>query len=443
MYYDFPMRAIQPIMLKIVSKNNDYLIKINNADKFISTPSGNLILSRDKELIELIIVELQKFYELEIDKKNSILGEPVERVSLYSLLSTEIDFWRDTSKKFPLSEMEKKINIDPITNLSPGPEMSDQVHQWQDIIKLLNDKGYDFYKIQYFGEKKIIKNLAKEILYDFSNAQPFQKTIFIQLTHIFDSIISSWAFVFGNIPHSKFPVIFTETAAFQKIIDLAPIEKKLGEDGKYSDGAYPIELMGKVIKEETKEEIEKKSLKKIEVFKELEEIFLICEKFKQINSKEILFFLNLIENGESKKVEFKETLSLDIKNQTKEKWIEESILKTIAGYLNSEGGHLFIGIDDNGTSIGIKNEISKLFKSKDKILLHLKNLIKHKIGETVFPLISFRIIEIHNNDILYVNCKKSDREILIGNDFYIRSGPSTDKIEGKQMIDYIRKNFTN
>ena len=54
-----------------------------------------------------------------------------------------------------------------------------------------------------------------------------------------------------------------------------------------------------------------------------------------------------ISNGESKTLEFKETLSLDLKNQVKEKGIELSSLKTITGFLNSDGGDLLIGINDN------------------------------------------------------------------------------------------------
>ena len=48
---------------------------------------------------------------------------------------------------------------------------------------------------------------------------------------------------------------------------------------------------------------------------------------------------SLIRQGESKNIEFKETLSLDLKKQTKEKYIEISALKTIVAFLNTEGGN--------------------------------------------------------------------------------------------------------
>ncbi|HQV93355.1 MAG TPA: hypothetical protein PLF41_02730, partial [Anaerolineales bacterium] len=48
----------------------------------------------------------------------------------------------------------------------------------------------------------------------------------------------------------------------------------------------------------------------------------------------------LIREGESKRTELKETLSLDVKKRTKEKYIETSALKTVVAFLNTEGGIL-------------------------------------------------------------------------------------------------------
>jgi hypothetical protein len=94
---------------------------------------------------------------------------------------------------------------------------------------------------------------------------------------------------------------------------------------------------------------------------------------------------SIIRAGESKKTEFKETLSLDIKKQTKEKYIEDSAIKTIAAFLNTEGGTLLIGVADSGQMKGVETEISKFHSSKDKFLLHFKNLLRDRIGELSSP----------------------------------------------------------
>ena len=66
------------------------------------------------------------------------------------------------------------------------------------------------------------------------------------------------------------------------------------------------------------------------------------------------------EKGETKDTEFKSTLSLDLKTNKKEKYIQEAIIKTIAGFLNTDGGTLLIGVNDDNTPIGIDFEIEKL-----------------------------------------------------------------------------------
>jgi hypothetical protein len=155
--------------------------------------------------------------------------------------------------------------------------------------------------------------------------------------------------------------------------------------------------------------------------------------------------LNLIRDGESKFVEFKESLSLDIKKQAKEKYIELSALKTIVALLNTEGGTLFIGVSDNGDITGIDLEIEKFHnKSTDKFLLHVKNLIKTRIGEEFYPFIEYELVNVNKNNILMVNCKKSSNPCYLDNaEFYVRTNPATDKLEGPKLVKYIENHFRN
>ena len=184
-------------------------------------------------------------------------------------------------------------------------------------------------------------------------------------------------------------------------------------------------------------------------FNERVEVFSICKKFIEVSSYEDPLVLQ-IKKGESKIQEFKESLSLDVRKKKdksyqpkKEKYMEEAVLKTIAGFLNSDGGELFIGVDDKSTILGIKNEIDILHHSStDKILLHLKNLIKTNIGVGFSNLINISIENLNNLDLIHVICKKSDKEIFVkGKDFYVRLGPSTDKLEGKELLEYSKSRF--
>lgn len=151
---------------------------------------------------------------------------------------------------------------------------------------------------------------------------------------------------------------------------------------------------------------------------------------------------DLIPKGESKTLEFKQTYVMDIKSGEKEKYIETAALKTVAAFLNSDGGDLFVGVDDDGNVTGVNAELEKFYKNEDKYLLNFKNQVKSKIGEAFYPLIDYQLINIDELLVLHVSCGASTTPCFIDDkDFYVRSGPSTDKLEGKAQHEYIQQKF--
>ncbi len=153
--------------------------------------------------------------------------------------------------------------------------------------------------------------------------------------------------------------------------------------------------------------------------------------------------LSLLREGESKTLEFKQTYSLEIKDNTKQKYIEDSALKTIAAFLNTDGGILLIGVDDAGDLVGVEREIESLHQgSRDKFLLNFKNRFKSMIGEQFYPVIEYELIEIMDKLVFQVICKRSELEVYIEDKaFYVRANPATDKLEGRKLSDYIRQRF--
>ena len=161
-----------------------------------------------------------------------------------------------------------------------------------------------------------------------------------------------------------------------------------------------------------------------------------------VEATEVEKIRQLIQQGESKVLEFKETLSWDIRKLSKEPHIELSTLKTVAGFLNSDGGTLLIGVSDAAELVGIETDISNLYKNKDKFLLHFKNLVKSKIGESFYPYINSRFVRVDSVEIFVVECSKSTEPCFIEErDFYVRTNPATDKLEGRMQHEYIRRRF--
>ncbi len=172
-----------------------------------------------------------------------------------------------------------------------------------------------------------------------------------------------------------------------------------------------------------------------------------CDEFypRLIQKSEVEDINELITQGESKTLEFKESLSLDIRKQSKESYIELSALKTVAGFLNSNGGILLVGVSDDGNILGIDYEIAKFHSNnKDKFLLHFKNLINSKIGGNFYPYIEYKCVQVADLKVFRVECSKSETPCYLDEkDFYVRTNPATDKLEGRKMVEYITNHFSS
>ena len=60
----------------------------------------------------------------------------------------------------------------------------------------------------------------------------------------------------------------------------------------------------------------------------------------------------LIAAGENDGVEFKSTLRWNLREEKTDKRLEAVVIKTLSAFMNARGGTLFIGISDDGTSVG-------------------------------------------------------------------------------------------
>ena len=152
---------------------------------------------------------------------------------------------------------------------------------------------------------------------------------------------------------------------------------------------------------------------------------------------------SLIRSGESKTLEFKQTLSWCIKGKQKSNDVELGALKTISGFLNTDGGTLLIGVEDQERKIiGLQNEINKLHKgSEDRFLLYLKNKIKDKIGESFYPFLEWSIVPVKNELVLRLDVKPTQEPSFIDDVFYVRTNPATDRLIGQKLYNYLKQRF--
>jgi hypothetical protein len=68
----------------------------------------------------------------------------------------------------------------------------------------------------------------------------------------------------------------------------------------------------------------------------------------------------LIARGEGEHVEFKSSMRWDRREERVNRHLQQVVVKTIAGFLNHEGGTLLIGVEDDGTVAGIEADMRTL-----------------------------------------------------------------------------------
>ena len=149
----------------------------------------------------------------------------------------------------------------------------------------------------------------------------------------------------------------------------------------------------------------------------------------------------MIALGESEKLEFKSTLRWNLIANRADKAIENSALKTVVAFLNTDGGTLLIGVKDDGSVIGIESD---QFPNEDKFLLHFANLINERIGKQHLGHIQSGLREVAGKKVLRVDCKPSPDPVFLknnGEEFYVRNGPSSTQLSTSEVLEYSRRHF--
>jgi membrane protein YdbS with pleckstrin-like domain len=161
------------------------------------------------------------------------------------------------------------------------------------------------------------------------------------------------------------------------------------------------------------------------------------------NSFHELGLNEIIQKGENDNIEFKSSFRWDLRQNKVNKQLEKVIMKTITAFLNSLGGILVIGIDDNGTVVGIESDYNTLQKkSSDGFANHFTQTFDAYIGLEYRHLVLIDFQKIENRDICTVHVNASNVPIYLKdsnvNEFYIRTGNSTNMLNVREANTYIQ-----
>ncbi len=157
----------------------------------------------------------------------------------------------------------------------------------------------------------------------------------------------------------------------------------------------------------------------------------------------------LIDAGESASVEFKSTARRNLHTGERDDKIELVIAKTVAGFLNADGGTLIVGVDDDGTPLGLDDDLSLMKEPDlDRYQLWLMDHLERTLGKPAIAHVHVSFDVYRGKDVAVIRVEPSDRPVFLDEpksprtaDFYVRMGNSTRKLLTDEYADYARSRW--
>jgi uncharacterized membrane protein YeaQ/YmgE (transglycosylase-associated protein family) len=152
----------------------------------------------------------------------------------------------------------------------------------------------------------------------------------------------------------------------------------------------------------------------------------------------------LIACGESGTVELKSSARCSRRTGRRDPRIELLIAKAVAGFLNGAGGTLLIGVDDDGTIVGVEFDYPSVkHQNRDGFTLWLTDHLSLCLGRPATAMIHSSFVSVEDHDVCLVDVPPSPRPVFLDHpggqkeaDFYLRVGNSTRQLLADEIISY-------
>lgn len=157
---------------------------------------------------------------------------------------------------------------------------------------------------------------------------------------------------------------------------------------------------------------------------------------------------DLLAGGETDHVEFKSTARVNVRTGEKDPRMELVIAKTLAAFLNGDGGTLLIGVDDGGVPLGLDLDYSTLRTADaDRYELWLRDLMSTMLGQNAAAGADVAVEAVPTDDgtreVCRISVSASPRPVYLvpsknaPREFWVRIGNSTRQLAVDQAAEYV------
>jgi hypothetical protein len=151
----------------------------------------------------------------------------------------------------------------------------------------------------------------------------------------------------------------------------------------------------------------------------------------------------LIRRGEDDRLEFKSSFRYDYRLEKVNRALEAVVMKTLAGFMNTQGGSLLLGVADDGSILGLENDFHTLqHKDKDGYTQALMSTVAERLGTPACRLLRILFHRQEDKEICRIIILPSPIPIYAKEDkhskFYIRTASGTREMDLKEAVIFIK-----
>ncbi len=159
---------------------------------------------------------------------------------------------------------------------------------------------------------------------------------------------------------------------------------------------------------------------------------------------------DLVAAGESDQVEFKSTARVNLRTGQRDDRMELVVAKTVAAFLNAAGGTLVIGVDDDGTPLGLDADLATVKQpDADRFELWLRDHLQSRLGMPAASLAHVDFDTLGDDALLAcrITCPPSTEPVYLrpakgaAPELWVRVGNSTRGLDVDDAVRYVQRRF--
>lgn len=408
---------LDPFELRVVESSTGFAVLAD--DLPLTTPDGQPICHEARPLLEHMVSEYQQHPEVVLE--GSKVVEP-RFLGAYSLMCLQMD-WVQPGRDNVSEDFELAFVQDPVLQPLPGPERNDQHARYEPLRAWLKGNGFDRLPDVGFVQTERLEQ------WDFGLYGAEDTELFLQLRNTLEAEFHRFS------PEEKAGVVMLHNIHHGALLHAMMLIQRQCTPLQYSAGvnaAHGIFLAVPDVNEEAHRSAHDELSGDAKVTLDYIDAY-------RAGTPAATVMALIQEGAESTDVEFKSTLRWDLAKETKSRAITLATLKTIAAFMNTRGGTLLIGVNDDAVVVGVESD---QFKTDDAFLRHLYVSITNAMGVAVSQYVNARMARVHGGTVCVVECRLSPEPVYLQEGgkviFYVRTGPATIQLSEQDQADWIK-----